>query len=441
MAKRSEQPSPALTRKQLSRAQREARTQRWVMIGFGLVGVLVIGILAYAQINTQILLPNRAVATIGQDKITVQQLQDRIKFDLFVNFRVSSAADLGTDTTTVGKFILDSMIDEVLIRQQAQAKGISVTDAEVDRRAGLDFGYDGGTPEPTSTQMPTDQPIVGSPTATSTFVYTLTPSPTVTLPAGITATPTHTETLTATSTLAVTSTTGSTTPLPTDITATPILTRTATPSESPTSTPVPPTATTGPTSTPVTKEGYNKQLEDFITTVSTTTGLSKDRVKVLWRDGVRNRLYRQKLEASLDLKADTQKEVAHVAHILVDTQEAAQAIIDRIAKGEEFPKLAAELSKDTSNAYKGGDLGWIEKGQMVPEFEDAAFNIPVGEISAPVQTQYGWHVLKVYARTKVPATAQDQLTSQQKQFSDLLAKWRTDANVVTDPVWFTYITQ
>lgn len=83
------------------------------------------------------------------------------------------------------------------------------------------------------------------------------------------------------------------------------------------------------------------------------------------------------------------------SHILVDTKEQADSIKARIDKGEKFEDLANKFSKCPSGE-NGGDLGYFERGQMVKEFEDAAFSLPVGKVSAPVQTQFGWHVIKVY---------------------------------------------
>ena len=89
----------------------------------------------------------------------------------------------------------------------------------------------------------------------------------------------------------------------------------------------------------------------------------------------------------------------HARHILVDTEEEAKAIAERLNKGEDFATLAKEKSKD-KNA-DGGDLGFFGKGQMLKPFEDAAFALEVGKISEPVKTQFGWHIIKIEGvRTK-----------------------------------------
>jgi peptidyl-prolyl cis-trans isomerase C len=82
----------------------------------------------------------------------------------------------------------------------------------------------------------------------------------------------------------------------------------------------------------------------------------------------------------------------NASHILVETEEAAQALIDELADGADFAELAAEHSVGPSGP-NGGQLGWFAAGMMVPEFETAVFDLEPGEVSAPVQTQFGWHVI------------------------------------------------
>ena len=82
------------------------------------------------------------------------------------------------------------------------------------------------------------------------------------------------------------------------------------------------------------------------------------------------------------------------SHILVQKQSEAIAILDKIRQGEKFGKLARELSVDSGSAKRDGNLGYFSRGKMVKEFETTAFNLEVGEISEPVKTQYGYHIIK-----------------------------------------------
>jgi len=82
------------------------------------------------------------------------------------------------------------------------------------------------------------------------------------------------------------------------------------------------------------------------------------------------------------------------SHILVQKQSEAIAILDKIRQGEKFGKLARELSIDSGSAKRDGNLGYFGRGKMVKEFENTAFNLQVGQISEPVKTQYGYHIIK-----------------------------------------------
>ncbi len=94
-----------------------------------------------------------------------------------------------------------------------------------------------------------------------------------------------------------------------------------------------------------------------------------------------------------DPNADKYTEV-HALHILTRTKNQSKAVIMRVNNGESFKQLARQFSNCPSGKV-GGDLGWFGRGQMVPEFEKAAFETPIGEMSDPIQTEFGWHVIKV----------------------------------------------
>jgi len=91
-------------------------------------------------------------------------------------------------------------------------------------------------------------------------------------------------------------------------------------------------------------------------------------------------------------------EEVRVSHILLNTEAEAKAALERIKKGEDFSRLAKALSKDPGSAGKGGDIGFFGRGRMIPEFEHAAFRLHPGEVSNPVKTQFGYHIIKVTGR-------------------------------------------
>ncbi len=97
----------------------------------------------------------------------------------------------------------------------------------------------------------------------------------------------------------------------------------------------------------------------------------------------------------------------HARHILVATEDEAKKVKQRLENGEDFATVAKEVSKDAG--AEGGDLGFFTRGQMLKPFEDAAFALEVGQISDPVQTQFGWHIIKVEEKRDQPLPTFDQV--------------------------------
>ncbi len=122
-------------------------------------------------------------------------------------------------------------------------------------------------------------------------------------------------------------------------------------------------------------------------------------------------------------------------HILVEKEEEAKAAVERIKKGEDFAKLAGELSKDPGSGKEGGDLGWFEKDRMVPEFAEAAFKLDKGGVSEIVKTQFGFHIIKVDDKRDKAPPAYDGVKEQLKKYmtqkaqQDFVLKLREAAKV------------
>ncbi|HWT29112.1 MAG TPA: peptidylprolyl isomerase [Methylophilaceae bacterium] len=124
-------------------------------------------------------------------------------------------------------------------------------------------------------------------------------------------------------------------------------------------------------------------------------------------------------------------------HILVATEAEAKDLIAQLNKGADFAKLAKEKSKDPGSKEKGGDLGWFSLGGMVKPFSDAVAKLQKGGISTePVQTQFGWHVIKLEDTRTTQAPAYDKVKDglqkqlQQRQLEKLLTDLRTKAKIV-----------
>jgi len=105
------------------------------------------------------------------------------------------------------------------------------------------------------------------------------------------------------------------------------------------------------------------------------------------------------------------EEEIHARHILVAEQSDAETIRDQIAAGADFAEMAKKHSTGPSGP-KGGDLGFFRRQDMVPEFSEAAFALADGEVSAPVKTQFGWHLIIVIERRKIEPPALDEVAEQ-----------------------------
>lgn len=97
------------------------------------------------------------------------------------------------------------------------------------------------------------------------------------------------------------------------------------------------------------------------------------------------------------------EEEAQARHILVEDENLAKEIKEKLKAGGDFAALAKEHSKDPGSKDNGGDLGYFTRGQMVPQFEDAVFALNKGDVSEPIKTQFGWHIIKLEdKRAKAP---------------------------------------
>jgi len=135
---------------------------------------------------------------------------------------------------------------------------------------------------------------------------------------------------------------------------------------------------------------YQKKLEEFKKLTLISLLLDKEiaeKSKVTDKD-LKDYYERHKAEMM------TNNQV-RASHILVKSEDEAKKILEQVKKGGDFAKIAKEKSIDTGSAKNGGDLGFFSRGQMVPEFENAAFAMKEGEVGGPVKTQFGFHIIKV----------------------------------------------
>ena len=127
---------------------------------------------------------------------------------------------------------------------------------------------------------------------------------------------------------------------------------------------------------------------------------------------------------------------ARASHILVETEAQADAVVKRLESGEDFAALATEVSLDRGTQITGGDLGYFQADDMVPEFSKAVFGLETGEVSPPFESQFGWHIAKLTDKRAAPVPSFEDMEGEITNFvtmdeiSKLIAELREDADIV-----------
>ena len=407
-----------ITKKHMARLERERRQVNLIR-GIAIAGIVIVaGLLAYGYLRLNVFALREPVARVNNVTITTGEWQERVKFQraqmLNVynqysfyqqNFGFDYSQQLQQITTTLdspeilGQQVLDQMTDEILIRQEAEKRGITVSDEEIDSYFKESFNFfPDGTPTPTIT--PTE------------FVFPTLSSQQLTIyPSTSTPTEAPTSTVTATATL--------------DMSATPAPTATIAPA-TPTFVPELPTASP----TPYTLEGYQKDYDEMLKGFS-TYNVSEKTVRSVYKAD----LLRQRVRDDIAKDIPETEEQVFARHILVETEEEAKAAYDRLKDGEEFAVVAQEVSKDTGSAARGGDLDWQPRSFFVTEFADAAFRQKIGEIGQPVKTDFGYHIIQVIAREELPLSASQYEQKKETAFNDWLTAATEATTIETFEIW------
>ncbi len=397
----------------VGRVEREARYNRYIVTGTVVIVTAVVALVGWAVVNEAVIQPDQPVATVNGEVITTREFQARVRYErlqlvntylqyfqayqAFVGNQTFQAQYLSLmrqiefqlDPFTTGQSAMDQMIDEVLIRQQAEEMGITVTEEEITQQVDRFFGYFPNG-EPTETITPTTAP-------TSTF------SPTQL--AIVTITPTATDTPTSTP----------------DPSATPTQAFTLTPTVSvPTFTPE-----------PFTLEDYQTAYVDYVDFLRSEIRFNEDALREVIAAGI----LRQKVMDAITADLPHEQEQVWARHILVEDEETANEIYERLQNGEDFAALAAEFSIDTSNKDQGGDLGWFSVSTMVQEFAQVAFNTPIGRISEPVSTSFGWHIIQVLGHEDRPLSPGEYEQFREEEFFNWLTTLRAQADIVMLDYW------
>jgi len=416
-------PNPKVfNRKHLARLERERIQNRYIVSVAIFVLVIVLGTIIYGILDQTVLQARQPVARVGNETITSQEFQTQVKYvrqqmiqqydqtkqlmSFFgsdpqnASYFQSSLQQIRSqldDPSVMGRQVLDRMIQDRLIRQEAVKRGITVSNEEIDKAMQEAFGYfPDGTPTPSVTPTVINTPSLS---ATQLALVTITPTPTQE--------PTATESATPTSEPPTATPTG------------PAVTPSVTPTEAPL-----------PTSTPYTLEGYQKSVSTFVDSMKPYGFTQAD-----LRGIITAQLYRDKVRADITKDLKPESEEVWARHILVPDEAAGKAVQERLNNGEDWAKIASEASTDTSNKDKGGDLGWFARGAMVKEFEDSAFSLKVGETSQPVKTSFGFHIIQVLGHEMRPLNGTAFDTFKDTKFQEWLDEAKKNANIQEFDRW------
>lgn len=410
-----------LTRKEqrLRQRDRERHKKLYTFVGVALGAALLF--ILIGVIYQFLVLPRQQVARVGDVSITAEQFWKRVKYEQsqlqnqliryqqleqqfgnqgFFAGQISQLQGTLGSPFALGQQALNAMLEDAIILQEAAKRGLVVTDEEVEAALREEIANSLG--------------LVTEPQATAT----------------------------AQAQIDATATAAAWTPTPTaTVDASNPVTATATPIPTP---PVPPTPAI------LTDTLYAETLDAFQKSLQQVAGFTLEEYKQM----IRARLLREKLqEVIADERVATTEEAVHARHILLRIREPAPTptplpegvtptptpegmptptptpeprneeqtlalaneLRQRLLNGEDFAKLAAEYSDDPGSAAQGGDLGWFGRGRMVSPFEEAAFSLPVGEISEPVKTDFGYHIIQVLERDSAHPKDENQLAQERIQ--------------------------
>ena len=384
----------------LTRAQKDRLRSRIALVLLMTAIVTVVGMLSGGILYENVYLPHLSVVRVGTDAVSLTDYAERLAFErnrLLLQAQNARAqierqrarADGEGQEAIINllqqqyNFLLERVIDlpeqlqddlvaELLIDAEARRRGLTATETEIDTQIKRMIGY----PLPTATP---------GPTATPNSIATANAQATGTAAAGSLseATPTVVQTPTAASTPAATAPPAATAADGGSSVGTATTATDTAGVPNPTATPSGPTPTPAPTATALPFPTYFARYQEV---VGSDTALIRSVAKA--------RVLRAKLNEALG-EVPTAQEQVRARHILVADEAAAQTVVERLEAGEDFAALATELSTDNSTKEAGGDLGFFPRGIMVPEFEATAFSLTAGETSPPIETQFGYHVIRV----------------------------------------------
>jgi len=402
------------------RFAKEKKKNRLIVIGFIITGALILGMVGYAILYTTVLKDNIPVAIINGEKIDNEYYKARVRLErnsyiqqfqvLYAQYQILAEDPNSADyyeqqlqqiistldnVELFGEMVLNNIIDDEITATQGKEMGIEISESEIDALVRNLFNY-----FPDGTPTPEPQPTVfATPTLSKTQEAIL----------GITVTPGVEGTESDES----------------DVVEETIIEPTAEPSATTTA----PTQTPGPTATPYTEEMFQTEYDQYLGELE-TINISETYL----RKYIYYFLMNQKVRDAVIADVPLEQEQIWARHILVPTNDEA-IIVELRLEEEAWNDVSADVSLDTSNKDIGGDLGWFTRGRMVSEFDEAAFGMEVGQISEPIETQFGWHIIQLVDRDIRQLSPSDYDYQQNIYFNDWFTGVKENIEIKINDVW------
>lgn len=369
------------SKKYLNQQQKEAMYQRWLYIGLGVAAGLIVLSLGIGALWQYQIMPNQTLAVVNGEKITRKDYwkyqditlynqarlyenmalqytgQEQSQFLLYASQLDAARADV-EGSTTVSEVTLTQMIEDRLYVKAAEDQGVDMSRPVLMEQA-------------LNTWAPTDSPLV-----------TPIPSPTMI--------PQRAEWATQTAEAQQTQQAEQAALLGTPPAATPVVE--GTPSSSPMASPVVDEAEATPDMA-VVRSDAETEYQTFLSEVLADAGLSEDEYLELF---AKPEVARAHVEADIVASIPQTAPQVEVSHIMVNTEELANEVSGEISSGKyTFGEAASVWSQDTASVGNEGKLGWVTDGELPDEINAVIFDMEPGEISQPIQTPFGWHIVMV----------------------------------------------
>ena len=388
------------------RLAKEEKKNKLIVIGFIITAVLILGMIGYAILYTTVLKNNIPVAIVDGQKIDNEYYKARVRLERnnYINQfyqiyeqsqffaddpnaadvyqqQLQQIASMLNNVELIGEMVLNDVIDSEIFAMQGEEMGIEISQSEIDDLVQNLFNY-----FPDGTPTPKPQPIMwATPTMSKTqeAILGINPTPGVE----------KAESLEPTSTTTV------------------------------------PTQTPGPTATPYTEEMFHKIYDQRLGEFE-AININETYLRKYIHYDFMYRKVRDVVIADVPLE----QEQIWARHILVPTKDEAIIVVLRLEE-EAWDDVVADVSLDTSNKEIGGDLGWFTHGRMVSEFEEAAFGMEVGQISEPIETQFGWHIIQLIDQDIRPLSQSDYEYQQKIYFDEWFAGIKENIDIKINDVW------